>query len=38
MFTTENAGECLKVVKRYFGQSDYEPASYTRGLYFRGVE
>lgn len=38
MFTTENAGECLKVVKRYFGRSDYEPASYTRGLYFRGVE
>ena len=38
MFTTENAVECVTVMKRYLGQSEYEPASYTRGLYFRGVE
>ena len=38
MFTTENAVECVSVMKRYLGQSEYEPASYTRGLYFRGVE
>lgn len=38
MFTTENAVECLAVVKRYLGQGDYEPGTFTRGLYFRGVE
>jgi putative protease len=38
LFTTENAVECVKVLKRYLGQSSYEPAGYTRGLYFRGVE
>lgn len=38
MFTTENANECTSVMKRYLGQGDYEPGSYTRGLYFRGVE
>jgi U32 family peptidase len=38
MFTTENAHECTAVMKRYLGQGDYEPGSYTRGLYFRGVE
>jgi putative protease len=38
MFTTENAGECMKIVKRYMGESDFEPMGFTRGLYFRGVE
>ena len=38
MFTTENAVECVTVMKRYLGLSDYEPGGYTRGLYFRGVE
>ena len=38
MFTTENANECVSVMKRYLGRGDYEPATYTRGLYFRGVE
>ncbi len=38
MFTTENTHECVSVMKRYLGQGDYEPGTYTRGLYFRGVE
>lgn len=38
MFTTENAMECVSVMKRYLGQGDYTPGSYTRGLYFRGVD
>jgi putative protease len=38
MFTTENAVECLAVMKRYLGQGDYAPGTFTRGLYFRGVE
>ncbi|NMA25477.1 MAG: U32 family peptidase, partial [Clostridiales bacterium] len=38
MFTTENAHECVAVMKRYLGLGDYEPGSYTRGLYYRGVE
>lgn len=38
MFTTENAVECVAVTKRYLGLGDYEPGTYTRGLYFRGVE
>lgn len=38
MFTTENAVECVAVMKRYLEQGDYEPGIYTRGLYFRGVE
>ena len=38
MFTTENAHECAAVMKRYLGQGDYAPGTYTRGLYFRGVE
>ncbi|SHH76669.1 putative protease [Sporobacter termitidis DSM 10068] len=38
MFTTENAHECAAVMKRYLGQGDYEPGTFTRGLYFRGVE
>ncbi len=38
MFTTENANECVSVMKRYLKEGDYEPGSYTRGLYYRGVE
>ena len=37
-FTTENALECVSVMKRYMGLGDYAPAGFTRGLYFRGVE
>jgi putative protease len=38
MFTTENAHECVSVMKRYLGQGEYEPGTFTRGLYYRGVE
>ncbi|MBQ8975693.1 MAG: U32 family peptidase [Oscillospiraceae bacterium] len=37
-FTTENPPECLRVLKSYMEKPEYIPASYTRGLYFRGVE
>ncbi len=37
-FTTENARECLNITRRYLDDSDYEPGSFTRGLYYRGVE
>ncbi len=37
-FTTENAIECANIVNRYLNLNDYEPSSYTRGLYYRGVE
>ena len=37
-FTTENARECVAVMKRYMGEMEYEPTGYTRGLYYRGVE
>jgi putative protease len=38
MFTTENAVECVAVLRRYMGLGDYEPGGFTRGLYTRGVE
>ncbi|MDR3278784.1 MAG: U32 family peptidase, partial [Oscillospiraceae bacterium] len=38
MFTTESAAECVSVMERYLGRSDYEPGGYTRGLYYKGVE
>jgi len=38
MFTTENAVECLNVLRRYMGLGDYEPGGFTRGLYTGGVE
>jgi putative protease len=38
LFTTENAMECLSVMRRYLGIGDYEPGSFTRGLYYKGVE
>ena len=37
-FTTENAIECVTVMKRYLGLSDFKPSGLTRGVYFRGVE
>ena len=37
-FTTENPEECLSVVRRYMGLDDSDPAEFTRGLYYRGVE
>jgi putative protease len=37
-FTTENAIECVAVMKRYMGRDYYEPSGYTRGLYYKGVE
>lgn len=38
MFTTENSKECVQVLERYLEKGIYEPSSYTRGLYYRGVE
>ena len=37
-FTTENAIECVSVMKRYMGIGDYTPSGYTRGLSFKGVD
>lgn len=36
-FTTENAHECVAIIKRYMGIGEYEPTGHTRGLYYRGV-
>lgn len=38
LFTTENANECLAVLRRYLGLGDYAPGGFTRGLYYKGVE
>ena len=38
MFTTENAQECAQVLERYLNRGRYQPAEYTRGLYYRDVE
>jgi putative protease len=37
-FTTENGLECVQVLERYQGKGPYTPNTYTRGLYYRGVE
>jgi len=37
-FTTENAIECVAIMKRYMGLTNHTPPGYTRGLYFRSVE
>jgi len=37
-FTTENAVECVNVMKRYLNETGFTPSGFTRGLYFRGVE
>jgi putative protease len=36
-FTTENAIECVAIVKRYMGLSRHTPSSFTRGLYYQGT-
>ena len=38
IFTTENALECVAVMKRYMGVGAYVPSGFTRGLYFKGTE
>ncbi|MBQ3496839.1 MAG: U32 family peptidase [Oscillospiraceae bacterium] len=37
-FTTESAGECVRVLSEYLSPSGKTPEAYTRGLFFRGVE
>ncbi len=37
-FTTENPWECAQALERYRGESQWAPAEFTRGLYYRGVE
>jgi len=37
-FTTENALECVSVMRRYMGEGDYSPTGFTRGMYFRSAE
>jgi len=37
-FTTENAIECVTVLKRYMGLSDFKPPGFTRGMYYRQEE
>ena len=36
-FTTENAIECVAVLKRFMGLSSHTPANFTRGLYYQGI-
>jgi len=36
-FTTENALECVSVMRRYMGEGDYSPTGFTRGMYFRSA-
>ena len=37
-FTTENALECVTVLKRYMGLNDFIPPGYTRGMFYRVEE
>jgi len=37
-FTTENAIECVTVMKRYMGLGDFTPTGFTRGMYYRRDE
>ena len=37
-FTTENAIECVTVMKRYMGLSDFTPPGFTRGMFYRQEE
>ena len=37
-FTTESSEECLTVLRRYLGRTDWAPADFTRGLFYRGVD
>ena len=36
-FTTESAGECVRVLERYLERNQYAPEEFTRGLFYRGV-
>ena len=38
LFTTENPWECAQALERYRDKSQWSPAEFTRGLYYRGVE
>lgn len=38
LFTTENPWECAQALERYKDGSQWAPAEFTRGLYYRGVE
>jgi len=37
-FTTENAIECVTILKRYMGLNDFKPPGFTRGLYFKSED
>lgn len=37
-FTTESAGECVRVLERYLNLNRDAPEGLTRGLFYRGVE
>jgi len=37
-FTTENAIECVNIMKSYLGLNDFIPPGFTRGLYYRGAD
>jgi putative protease len=37
-FTTENAVECVTIMKRYLRLNNYTPPGFTRGMYFKSVE
>ena len=37
-FTTEAPGQCAAVLSRYAGRGDWQPETFTRGLFYRGVE
>jgi len=37
-FTTETAAECVSVLERYLNLKEDVPESFTRGLFYRGVE
>ena len=37
-FTTENAIECVAVMKRYMTMGDFTPPGFTRGLYYTGID
>ena len=36
-FTTENAIECVSVLKRYMGKGNFSPTGFTRGVYFKST-
>lgn len=38
MFTTEPPALCVQILERYQGEGNWTPKTFTRGLYYRGVE